>query len=85
MRLILYFILGLLIYSVIRAYFFPKKETPKPSDNAIQPDDDSEMVLDRICNTYFPKDSALRVKDGSNIHYFCSNACREKYLKSLRP
>jgi uncharacterized protein len=39
------------------------------------------MVKDEICNTYIPKEEALReVRDGKE-HYFCSKECRQKFLE----
>jgi YHS domain-containing protein len=39
------------------------------------------MVKDEICNTYIPKEEALReVRDGKE-HFFCSKECRLKFLE----
>lgn len=36
------------------------------------------MVRDEVCNTYVPKEEALRdLRDGVE-HYFCSEECRRK-------
>ena len=43
------------------------------------------MVKDEICNTYIPKEEALReVRDGRE-YFFCSAECRRKFLKSATP
>jgi YHS domain-containing protein len=40
------------------------------------------MVKDEICNTYIPREEALReVRDGRE-HFFCSEECRKKFLSS---
>ncbi|MEK7689307.1 MAG: hypothetical protein AAB313_03500 [Deltaproteobacteria bacterium] len=39
-----------------------------------------EMVLDPVCQSYYPKAEALRVRNGNEITYFCSEECREKFL-----
>jgi len=40
------------------------------------------MVKDEICNTYIPREEALReVRDGRE-HFFCSEECRRKFLAS---
>lgn len=41
------------------------------------------MVKDPICGSYVPKDAEIRVRDGENVHAFCSYECRDKYLKQL--
>jgi YHS domain-containing protein len=38
------------------------------------------MVRDRICNTYLPKEKALRLESGAEEHFFCSETCRERFL-----
>ncbi|MDP2683215.1 MAG: hypothetical protein Q8P28_10545 [Deltaproteobacteria bacterium] len=40
-----------------------------------------EMVLDPVCQSYYPKTEALRVRNGNEIIYFCSEECREKFVK----
>ncbi len=39
------------------------------------------MVKDKICNTYIPKDEALRERHGGQEHFFCSVECRRKFLE----
>ncbi len=40
------------------------------------------MVKDEICNTYVPKEEALReVRDGRE-HFFCSKECRRRFLEA---
>ena len=40
-----------------------------------------EMVQDPVCGTYVDRDSAITVKNGDRILYFCSYECRKKYLE----
>lgn len=39
----------------------------------------TELVRDRVCNTFIPRDSALRVTRGGETLYFCSDACRDRH------
>ena len=39
-----------------------------------------EMVRDRFCNTFLPRDRALSARVGAEEHYFCSERCRDGYL-----
>lgn len=41
------------------------------------------MVRDRMCNTFLPEDRALRLTRDGQTHYFCSDACRERFTASL--
>lgn len=40
-----------------------------------------EMVQDPVCGTYVDKDSAITVRNGEQVLYFCSYECRKKYLE----
>jgi YHS domain-containing protein len=80
MRLIIYIILIFLLYRIARVLLFPKK-TPIQQKNEPTLHGD-ETVLDPICQSYFPKDEALSVRNGNELTYFCSEECREKFIKS---
>lgn len=42
------------------------------------------MVRDRVCNTFLPRSRALRVTLDDGEHFFCSEACRSKFLDRRR-
>lgn len=42
-----------------------------------------EMAKDPECGTYVAVDSAISVRDGDMVHYFCSYECRTKFLRRL--
>jgi YHS domain-containing protein len=37
------------------------------------------MVRDRVCNTFLPEEKALRVEEDGEEHFFCSEACRDRF------
>jgi YHS domain-containing protein len=39
-----------------------------------------QMVRDRVCETFLPESSALRLSGAGGTHYFCSAACRDRFL-----
>ena len=41
-----------------------------------------ELVRDRICNTFLPKDRALTAMVHGHEEHFCSAACRDQALLS---
>jgi len=45
---------------------------------------DDVMVKDPYCQVYFPKRDALRVHFQGEDLYFCSEACRDKFLELHR-
>lgn len=42
-----------------------------------------DMVKDPICGTYVELDGHIRVREGENVHVFCSYECRDKFIKQL--
>ncbi|HQO75819.1 MAG TPA: YHS domain-containing protein [Candidatus Saccharicenans sp.] len=38
-------------------------------------------MKDEICNTYIPEDEALKEVKGGHTYYFCSEACRQKFIR----
>jgi YHS domain-containing protein len=40
------------------------------------------MVKDEICNTYIPKEEAIREVRNGREHFFCSRECRKKFLQA---
>ena len=80
-RILIYALLFYIVYRILR--FFntigrvkaPPKERQKLS---------GLMVKDEICNTYLPKEKALREIRQGKEHYFCSEECRKQFLQSQK-
>jgi uncharacterized protein len=78
-RLIYYAILAYLVYSIWRFVRSLKRRT---IDARPQPRLSGMMVKDEACDTYIPKEEALReVVDGKE-YFFCSQDCRKKFLEA---
>ena len=43
-----------------------------------------EMVKDPECGAYVAVDGSVSVRDGENVHRFCSYECRDTFLEQLR-
>ncbi len=79
-KLIVLLIAGYFIYRFLKDYMNPREEDTI-SENTGESD---ETVVDPVCRSYIPLDSALRVRNGDKVHYFCSEECRQKFIGSLR-
>lgn len=44
----------------------------------------SELVRDRVCNTFVPKTRALHAVVAGEVRYFCSAACRDAAKAATR-
>jgi uncharacterized protein len=69
-------ILGLvyLVYRMIR----PRpalRRGPVNTDGA-----DGDMIQDRVCGIYFSRQTGVRITYNGEDTYFCSNACRDRFL-----
>ena len=54
--------------------------SPRPGRTVRSARRAGRMVRDRVCETFIPETSALRLEKGGEVHYFCSSACRDRYL-----
>jgi YHS domain-containing protein len=41
----------------------------------------TEMVKDEVCGVYLPKYEALKVEIEGKVYYFCSEECKDAFLK----
>jgi YHS domain-containing protein len=57
-----------------------KREAKKPSfrGKALE----GQMVKDPQCGMYVASSLALSLRSGEEVHYFCSEECRDAYLKA---
>lgn len=54
-----------------------------PAKKGTAPEKEGEvMVLDTVCNSYIPMQSALSLNDGGRTLYFCTEECRDRFLAS---
>jgi uncharacterized protein len=78
-RLIWYGFLAYLVFAVIRFLFRAGQKTrPRPAAKSGR--EPGVMVKDEVCNTYLPREDALREVQGGREFFFCSRACRQKFL-----
>jgi len=45
---------------------------------------DDILEEDPVCHTYIPRGQASQLKEKDTIHYFCSDSCRDKYIKTQK-
>ena len=81
LKIILYAFLAYVVYLLIRFFTALKKASnpPRTSKRA-----SGLMVKDEICNTYLPKEDAVKEVYKGKEYYFCSGECRQKFLEQKR-
>jgi YHS domain-containing protein len=81
LRIVLYALLAYIIYKFIRVY----QNLSKRSKTSRQPKQISGvMVKDEVCNTYLPKEDAIREIMEGKEYFFCSKDCRQKFLEEKK-
>lgn len=48
------------------------------------PREAGELVRDRVCNTFLPRDRAIRARIDGTEEHFCSAGCRDRALAEAR-
>jgi hypothetical protein len=59
----------------------PRAAAPAPA----APTAVGELVRDRVCNTFLPKERALVAEVSGAREHFCSPACRDRALAAAAP
>lgn len=76
-RLILYLILLIVVYWVVKRALFPPKRTIPQA-----PDTSEEMVQDPVCKSYISKNHSYTVSLQGKKLFFCGEECYKKYVAS---
>lgn len=84
MRLLFLCLLVYLGYKVFKILSAPgKPQGGPPMGNQVKQVDDV-MVKDPWCDTYIPRNDGVKETINGETLYFCSTACRDKYLDKIR-
>jgi uncharacterized protein len=82
-KIIFYIFIGYLAFQIYR--FFQainrRAKSPPPSSGKTQ---SGFMVQDKVCNTYLPKEDAIKVIHEGKEYFFCSKECQRKFLESKK-
>ena len=80
-RFILFTILFSILYYVLRFLVKNIFSLRKKPDRDIEAE---ELVQDPCCQTYIPKQSALKKKINGRMFYFCNQECMENYINGIK-
>ena len=71
---------GYLLYRSMKTWMFPPSGPKKNVSSRTGTQIDDVMIKDPLCEAYFPRRKAVHLKLNGNDLYFCSTACRDKYM-----
>lgn len=80
-KIILYALLFYVVYRLLR--FFSALSRLKKASKPPNPPSGT-MVKDDMCNTYLPKEDAIKEIYEGKEYYFCSKECRQKFLEQKK-
>jgi len=80
-KLIFYILLAYVIYVIYR---FFQRIAKASKDQRVSKHPSGMMVKDETCNTYLPKEEALKEVYEGKEYYFCSKGCRDKFLEQKK-
>jgi uncharacterized protein len=83
MRYIILFVVIYLCYVILKKALIPLVRTYKLFKRYQKTSTSTakEMVQDPHCQTYIPKETALKATIGGEVFYFCSRECLEEFKK----
>lgn len=72
-------------YALYRLFMNDKKKNEEKTENdEAKKVADGVLVRDPICGVYVEKESSFSVRNGDTVEYFCSDDCRQKYIKQVQ-
>lgn len=78
LKIILYALLAYIVYLLFRFFRALSKGSRSPRTSKLA---SGIMVKDKICNTYLPKEDAIKEVYEGKEYFFCSKECRQKFLE----
>lgn len=79
-RLLYWALLAYLVYAAIK-FFRSLNRAAKSRPSAKPRQITGVMVKDEECDTYLPRENALRETRDGKEYFFCSQECRTKFLE----
>jgi YHS domain-containing protein len=87
LRLLAYIFLALVTIGLLRGVagalgrlFLNSTVGPERAREASKPRGAEELKKDPICGTFVAASAAVRLERKGQVHYFCSTACRDKFV-----
>jgi YHS domain-containing protein len=76
---LLFIFLGIYIFYLIWKFLTATEKKEETQKKIV----DENLVKDPVCGLYIPESKAVKLRVKNKDYYFCSNECKEKFLKEL--
>jgi hypothetical protein len=80
LQILVFLLVARLLLRGVAAFFRALQAPARAPEPRAQPGSPTDLVRDRVCNTFLPRDRALRALVAGQEQHFCSTACRDKAL-----
>ena len=81
-RFVILAVVAYVFYRALKSWMFAAPDSDKSVADKNAGRIDDVMIKDPFCETYFPQRNAVHLQvDGEDL-YFCSIACKNKYVAS---
>ena len=81
-RLIAGLIIGYLIYLIIRKIVRALGLWPQVPQPRVKNQEPDVLVQDPVCQTYIPRQDALKAEKDGKVYFFCSEGCLKRFRRS---
>ncbi len=91
MRLLIYIAVAYIIYTLVKKFFISTQGSARwgkgvsgSSSEDEGPVKAEETVLDPVCESYIPKNKAVKITHEGKAFYFCGVECRDKFTSEKK-
>ena len=82
LKLIVLAVVGYVFYRALKSWMTPGGERPLEGRSQGSVEVDDVLVQDPVCEAYIAQRSGIPLEEDGKVIYFCSEACRDRYLES---
>lgn len=84
MRILILILMAYVAYRLVRKYLGPGQPSGQRTDPPPEAGSIDEMVQDPFCKTYVPRRTAYRRIVAGREHFFCSEACADRFEREAK-
>lgn len=84
MRWLIIGVVAFVLYKLVTNEIHKRAAERKTAEEKSRKEPTGDMVKDPICGAYVAVASSVSVRDGAEVHRFCSYECRDAFLENLR-
>jgi uncharacterized protein len=74
-------VVGYIFYRALKSMMIDSRASSSDDMQRGPTDVDDVLVQDPICKTYIPQRSGIHVRHKGQVIYFCSEACRDRFIE----